>query len=134
MRLNQISIFGRASQPALDGTLIGVFKEGDLEASRQHLAQIIANHGPHTTLCKYIPATGRTGCPSFDGDDEFECPLAISRSAERALSQLKMRQHLALAFSNPSVARANDFLDGNLLLTEKCVCRVRNKSATSFGG
>lgn len=132
MRLNQISIVGRASKPALDGTLIGCYKEEDLEASRQNLEQIIANHGPHTEMCEYIPATGRTYCPSSDGDDEFECSLATLHSAERALSRLNMRQHLALAFSNPSVARAHDLLADDLFLTEKYVHRVRNKSDTSF--
>ena len=40
-------------------------------------------------------------------------------SAKRSISRLKMRPSLALAFSYPDVARANDFVAEDLLFIEK---------------
>jgi hypothetical protein len=122
VRLDQISITGRTPKPPSNGTFIGSYKEENFEASRQSLEHIISAKEPYPSLCEYDSATDSSWCSDdcvSQIDDEFECPFSTVRSARRSLSRLKMRQSLALAFSYPYFARANDFVAEDLFFTEK---------------
>lgn len=122
LRLDQISIIGRTSNPSSNGTFIGFYNEEDFEASRQSLEHIISANEPYISSCQYDSATDSTWCSDdcrSHIDDEFKCPLATVRSARKSLFRLKMRQSLALAFHYPDIARANKFVAEDLLFTEK---------------
>jgi hypothetical protein len=52
-----------------------------------------------------------------DDEDICECVACIIHNAGRAVSHLKMRHLLILAFSDPNFAKANDLLPGDLLMS-----------------
>lgn len=123
-RLAQVSIAGRNSKSLSDSEFIGSYTEEDIETQKQRLEQKVAEYMPQEFPCSYDPETGRTDCfndcVSWVGYG-LECPEETFHSAERGLRRLNMRQFLALAFSDPSIAKGNDFFADDILLTDKYV-------------
>jgi hypothetical protein len=114
----KLSIAGRDPQCLHKGTFIGSYANDDFAARKKSLEKIIANYVPQELPCPYDPSLGRTDCFNECVSwlvDGLECPEQRLSSAERELSRLKMREFLVLAFSSPSIARANDLLNGDLI-------------------
>jgi hypothetical protein len=113
-------VAGQGSNHLTNDILVGSYKKEDVAAQKKRWEQVIAENMPSEYMCWYNSSTGEVDCddecPALFSD-EFACPEAIYHNTERALSRLNMRRFLTLAFSDPNLAKVNNFIPRDLVMS-----------------
>jgi hypothetical protein len=96
----------------------------DMDALKKRWEQIIDENMPSKFRCWYDSSTGEVDChedcpTQFQDEDEYQCPEMIYNNMKRALSRLSMRRFLTRAFFEPNIAKANNLLPRDLLLSRR---------------
>lgn len=91
---------------------IGMYKTKDFHTEKKRLEEIIERYREQEFPCPYNLSTGRVDCLQgcVSGIIDIRCPEEVLFEAERELQNLETRHLMKLAFSNPTLAASNEFL------------------------